>query len=57
MTDRESTQGLAFAALLGLAGLIVASTLAVVLFAARVLIAMKAELDRMNAVLDGVGFP
>lgn len=53
----ECNEGLTLATLIGLSGVIVAAALAVALFAARILMAMKAELDRMNAVLDGVGFP
>ena len=54
-TDHESTQGLAFATLIGIAGLIVAAALAVVLFALRLLAAMEARLGELRAVVEGVG--
>ena len=55
MTDHESTEGLTLAALIGLAGIIVAAALAVVLFALRLLAAMEARLGELNTVVEGAG--
>ena len=55
VTDHESTEGVTFATLIGLAGLIVAAALATALLAHRVINARETELREMNAVLDGVG--
>ena len=57
MTDHESNEGITFAALIGLAGLIVATALATALLAHRVINERERELREINAVLDGVGFP
>ncbi len=57
MTDHESNEGLTFATLIGIAGLIVAAALTTALLAHRVINARERELREINAVLDGVGFP
>lgn len=55
MTDHESTDGVAFAALIGLANMIVAALFALVLRALQLVASMETELGRLKAVVDGVG--
>ena len=50
MTDHESNDGLTLATLIGLSGVIIATSLAVVLFAVRILAAMEARLGEFGTV-------
>ncbi len=53
MVDHESNDGLTFGALIGLSGAIIATSLALVLFALRILAAMEARLGELKAVVEG----
>lgn len=57
MTDHESTEGLTLAALIGVSGIIIATALAVVLCAHRLLDEIETRLGELLAVVEGVGSP